>query len=192
VEGGSLPAVVSINLKPLKDEQVAGDGNPRPLRLTLSRLYEPIGIHVDKDQNIFVAESGGHRITKWVPNQGSSTRVAGTGNRSAKFTELYGPTSIILNDTGTMYITDMNNNRILRWTSNANQGECFLDCGRPGINNPGINKPVINPLNRPYDTTFDSKFNFLVVERYMHRVQRFNIHFVLQCSKYLFFASRKS
>jgi hypothetical protein len=86
-----------------------------------------------------------------------------------------------------MYITDMNNNRILRWTSNANQGECFLDCVSPGIN-----PTVINQLNRPYDTTFDSKFNFLVVERYMHRVQRFNVHFELPCSKYLFFASRKS
>jgi sugar lactone lactonase YvrE len=187
VEGGDPSAVVRINLKSLKYEQVAGGRNPTTGPPTLSSLYGPIGIHVDKDRNIFVAESGSHRITKWVPKQGSGTRVAGTGNFSTKLTELSGPTSIILNDTGTMYITDMNNNRILRWTSNANQGECFLGCV-----NPAINTTVINQLNRPYDTTFDSKFNFLVVERYMHRVQRFNIHFELQCSKYLFFASRKS
>ncbi len=187
VERRSFPAVVRINLKSLKVEQVAGGGNPTPGPPTLSSLYGPIGIHVDKDQNIFVAESISHRITKWVPTQGFGERVAGTENGGKELTELSGPTSIIVNDTGTMYITDMNNNRILRWTSNANQGECFLGCV-----DPGINTTVINQLNRPYDTTFDSKFNFLVVERNMHRVQRFDLHLELPCSKYLSFASRKS
>jgi len=184
VRNGSVnySAVMRYDLNSLEGEEVAAGEYPSRSPLTLLGLYSPVGVYVDRNESIFVAELSGHRITKWLPKEYPGQKVAGTENCGLNLSELCNPTSVILDDTDTMYITDMKNNRILRWAKNAEQGECILGC------------PIISgntttyPLNRPYDATFDSKLNFLVVERYMHRIKRFDFYFEKKCSKLFFFA----
>jgi hypothetical protein len=178
VSGNANSIVARYNLKSQYIEKVAGDYNRGANRQTLENLYDPSGLYIDRDENIYVAESSSARITKWWKKQKSGQQVAGNSPSIV----LYQPTSILLDDQDTMYITDMYLNQTLRWTKDATTGQCILGCRNRIINGSRIKIE----LTRPYDLTFDSQFNIFIVERDMHRIKRFNVHYELSCSKTFF------
>lgn len=180
VNGGSYPTVMYYDLTSLESKKVAGDGERNAPGKPSSNLYIPVGIYVDQNEKIFVAEAGSHRITRWSRGNWFGKTVAGTTEYGTALSHLNSPTSIIVDDTNIMYITDMGNKRILRWPKDARQGECLIGCSSLNITR------RIDQLNVPFDTTFDSKLNLLVVENSMHRVQRFDFYFELACSKLFF------
>ena len=94
----------------------------------LSSLYSPVGIHVDKQQRIYVVESGSHRITRWKAKESPGARFAGTEKCSSASSDLCNPTSFILDDKGTAYIADTSNNRTLHWNATVSGRQCFLGC----------------------------------------------------------------
>jgi sugar lactone lactonase YvrE len=169
------PVVKRYDLNSTKIEKVVGDKPPTQPPYFLSSLYTPIGIHVDRKQRIYVVESGSHRITRWKAKQYYGERVAGTEKCGAELSDLCIPTSFILDDTDTMYIADRD--RILRWTQNVSERACLLGCNFT-IGNQTFHQPI-----QPYDITFDSNHNLLVVEKDLHRIKRFNFDFNKTCSK---------
>jgi len=175
VGNARYPVVMLYDLLTYEGIKVAGDGDRQASFQVLSNLYNPVGIYVDENENIFVAESGSNRVTKWSLEKSIGQRVAGTERKNgSRLSDLNRPTSIILDDEQIMYITDCYNNRILRWRKDSTQGECIVGCSGNITN---------NQVNKPYDITFDSKWNLLVVERYMHRIKRFDFYFDVICSK---------
>lgn len=82
----------------------------------LASFAFPMGIAVDSHGNVFVADSGNHKIKK-VDLSGFVTTVAGTGisgftngsNLSASF---WNPTGIAIASNGTIYVADSLNNSI--------------------------------------------------------------------------------
>ena len=92
----------------------SGDGGPA----TNAELYLPVGVFVDKQQDIFIAEWGNGTIRKIAALTGIIATVAGTGTRG--FSGDGGPATnatlkcadVFLDKYGTIYIADYNNNRI--------------------------------------------------------------------------------
>ena len=84
-------------------------------------IYNPMGLALDVDGNLYIAESLAHRIRKMTPN-GTISTVAGTGELGldkkddlmATATKLKRPFAIEFDPAGNLYISDTINSRILR------------------------------------------------------------------------------
>ena len=93
-----------------------GDGGAA----TAARLYSPTGVALDGDGNLYIADSGNHRIRK-IDTSGNISTVAGTGTRgfggdggAATEARLNYPRDVALDGAGNLYIADYSNNRIRR------------------------------------------------------------------------------
>lgn len=88
-----------------------------------AKFNNPIGVAVDAQGNVYVAEERGHRIRKVQPD-GTVSTVAGTGQAgfadgagsSAQFNR---PEGITIDAQGTLYIAEYNGRRIRKITSNG-------------------------------------------------------------------------
>ncbi len=95
----------------------AGDGGPA----TAAQLNAPLGVAIDKDGNLFIADSGNHRIRKVMASTGVITTVAGIGTAGftgddgpATAAQMNDPENVAVDANGNLYIADFNNHRIRR------------------------------------------------------------------------------
>lgn len=56
-----------------------GDSGDGPILPTAASLREPSDVKVDADGNVFIVDSGNHKIRRVAPGQGGMTTIAGTG-----------------------------------------------------------------------------------------------------------------
>ena len=94
----------------------SGDGGPA----VLARLYDPAGVTVDGEGNLYIADSGNHSIRR-VDGAGTITTVAGTGTRGnggdggpAIKAQLSSPKGVAVDGTGNLYIADTFNHQVRR------------------------------------------------------------------------------
>src|SRR4051794_28399968 len=101
----------------------SGDGAPATtaaLDLGLGTNYFSAGLATDSTGNLYIADTGNHRIRKVSPS-GIITTVAGNGQRgfsgdnvAATATWLNRPVSVAIDSAGNLYISDTDNSRIRR------------------------------------------------------------------------------
>ncbi|HEY5330098.1 MAG TPA: Ig-like domain repeat protein [Acidobacteriaceae bacterium] len=98
-------------------EGFSGDGGAA----TSAQLDTPTGVAVDKNGNIFIADSRNNRIRE--VSGGTITTVAGTGspsfggdNAAAIAAGLWLPSAVAIDTSGNLYIADTNNQRIRKIT----------------------------------------------------------------------------
>ncbi|CAF3399346.1 unnamed protein product, partial [Rotaria sp. Silwood2] len=100
---------------------VAG-GNGQGSRI--NQLANPLGLYVDDDQTIYVADQCNHRIVEWKIGAPNGKLVAdGNGAHQLKF-----PRDVIIDkDSDSLIISDGWNNRVVRWPRrNGTPGETII------------------------------------------------------------------
>lgn len=111
----------------------AGDGGAA----TAAQLNAPSGVALDAAGDVYIADTGNHRIRVVSAQSGNIATLVGTGTAgytgdggAATLAELNAPGGVTLDGKGNVYIADTGNNRI----AEVNVNQVALDFGRE---NPG-------------------------------------------------------
>ena len=96
----------------------SADGNA-----STATFYQPYGIAIDANDNIFIADSANNKIRK-ISNTGVVSTFAGTGfsglaNGNGNVAAFSAPVKIAFDSAGNLYVTDYNNNKIRKITPAA-------------------------------------------------------------------------
>ena len=167
----------------------------------LNDLDNPLGMDVDNNLNLYIAERDNKRVMKWAPNATSGTIVIGTAS-TPKFYGLL----LSLYTTDQAYVSSQDADAVYLWTFNASLPTVTLtqvNASTSTLNEPrGIeydtygnlyvadtkNKRVVmycvnstmgrvaiadSTLNLPHDVAFDSNLNMYVVDYNNHQVVRY-------------------
>ena len=155
---------------------VAGTGTAGS---TSTTLYNPRGIFVDINLNLYVADYNNNRIQKFSFGQLNGTTVAGA--TAPGTITLFGPTGLALDGDGYLFIVDTWNHRVIG--SGPYGFRCIVACSGAGSTS--------SSLNFPAHLSFDSYGNLLVVDWGNNRIQKF---FLMQnsCGKILLDIKKKS
>ena len=80
---------------------------------TANKLNQPSNLFVDNNYNMYIADSGNHRIQFWAAGATNGTTVAGTTSSSGNSaTQLNSPADVFVDSSGNIYVADRTNNRI--------------------------------------------------------------------------------
>ena len=149
-----------------------GDGGPA----VEARLNGPRGVAVDGSGNLYIADSGNHRIRR-LEASGIITTVAGNGERgfggdggAAVEAQLYLPLGVAVDGSGALYIADTFNRRIRRVDRS---GTITTVAGNGGIGyGRGGGPAVRTSLNVPLGVAVDGSGNLYIAESDQNRIHR--------------------
>jgi sugar lactone lactonase YvrE len=133
----------------------SGDGGPAPF----AQLNYPAGIAVDRNGNVFIADTRNNRIREVVPG-GIIATIAGNGKPgfagdggSASDAQLNAPSAVAVDQTGNVFISDTSNQRVRKIdfsgviTTVAGTG----DRGFGGDGGPATSAQLTNPAGIAID-----------------------------------------
>ena len=129
---------------------------------TSTTLYQPYGVYVDKDLNLYVADYSNNRIQRFRSGQLNGTTVVAS-TVPGTFT-LNAPTDVKMDADGYLFIVDCNNHRVIG--SGPNGFRCVVGCS-------GAAGSAANQLYYPTTFAFDTYGNIFVSDQYSHRIQKF-------------------
>lgn len=127
-----------------------------------NQLRSPRGIFVDRNLNLYVADSLNNRI-QMFPSGQLTGRTLPINGSTGSF-NLTMPTDIALDAHDYLFISDCGNNRILG--SDSQGFRCIVGCTNSGGSAP-------NQLSLPLSFNFDTNGNLLVVDTGNNRLQKF-------------------
>ncbi len=150
----------------------SGDGGPA----VSAKLYYPQGVAVDAAGNLYIADSGNHRVRK-VDSAGIITTVAGSGNggfsgdgSSAVSARLYYPQGVVVDAAGNLYIADSSNYRVRRVSSS---GIITTIAGNGSYIYSGDGGPATSAsFYYPASISVDGSGNLYIADPYSHRIRR--------------------
>jgi uncharacterized protein (TIGR03437 family) len=151
-----------------------GDGGPA----TQAILRQPGGVAADSSGNIYVAETGAHRVRR-IDRSGAITTLAGTGvagfsrdNGPAALAQLASPYGVAADILGNVYIADLDNARVRRVGLDGNivtvAGGGALDPSATNEGMPGVSMRLLAPRN----LLADDRGNLYISDFAGHRVVR--------------------
>ncbi|CAF3718527.1 unnamed protein product [Rotaria socialis] len=96
----------------------------------LNQLYLPLGLHINDDDTIFIADFANDRIVKWKIGDNIGEVIIGSHGRGKQMNQLDRPFDVIFdNETDSLIISDGDNRRVMRWLlrNDTMYGEIILD-----------------------------------------------------------------
>jgi sugar lactone lactonase YvrE len=151
----------------------SGDGGPAQL----ARLNVPVGVAVDQEGNVFVADSGNHRIRRIAVDTGIITTVAGTGTAGfsgeggpAVSARLSSPRSLAFAPDGSLLVADTGNHRVRRISPDATI-TTLAGTGTAGYGGDG-GPGLAAQLNAPAGVAVGSDSAVFISDSLNHRVRR--------------------
>jgi hypothetical protein len=126
-------------------------------------LNIPIGIFIDVNLDLYVADCENDRVQLFQSGQPDGITVAGSQSLNPTIS-LNRPTGIVLDAQKYLIIVDNNNGRIVG--SGPNGFRCLVGCFGKGSQS--------NQLNFPATLSFDRSGNMFVVDESDHRIQKFD------------------
>ena len=149
-----------------------GDGGPA----VAAGLRIPTGVALDGSGNLYIADTGNHRIRR-VDAAGTITTIAGTGESSysgdggpATGVWLSGPTGVAVDGSGALYIAERRNHRIRR-VDEAGTIMTVAGIGERGYSGDG--GPATGAwLYHPREVAVDNTGALYIAERRNHRIRR--------------------
>ncbi|CAF1548224.1 unnamed protein product [Adineta ricciae] len=127
-----------------------------------NKLYFPMGIFVDGNYNLYVADYANHRIQFFGSGQSNATTAAGSGAPGT--IALYYPTDVMADADGYIYILDHNDYRIIGSTSYGFR--CVAGCT-------GSSGSAADQLADSWNIAFDVYGNIFIADSGNNRVQKF-------------------
>jgi len=124
-------------------------------------FYEPWGIAVGPDDNVFVTDTWNHRVQKFTP-EGELITQWGYFGQAETGTAFWGPRDILVNDKGHVFITDTGNKRVVVFTSD---GEFLTAFGTAGL--------LEGQFDEPVGLAVDTDGRIYVADTWNKRVQVF-------------------
>ncbi|CAF3784852.1 unnamed protein product [Adineta steineri] len=80
-------------------------------------LHNPVAVALDQYGNLYVSDTGNHRIQFFLAGQSSGTTLAGVnGSPGTSATQLNQPYGILLDSQLNLYVADYNNNRVQKFS----------------------------------------------------------------------------
>jgi sugar lactone lactonase YvrE len=87
-----------------------GQGN------AVNQLFNPLGLYVDDDQTVLIADQYNHRIVKWKCNEKTGLVIAGGNGKGSRNDQLNAPSTVIIDkQTDSFIISDLENRRVIKW-----------------------------------------------------------------------------
>ena len=143
----------------------SGDGD----LATKAELNRPEGVFIDKEENVYIADSGNQRIRKVTKKTGIISTIAGTGESGFNFHEgnaleakLNHPSGIVVDSAFNVYFNDYSNDLIRKISSNG-KISTYAGNGSFGYSGDGneANKAQINDV---YGLAIDEFDNIYFVD----------------------------
>jgi uncharacterized protein (TIGR03437 family) len=151
----------------------AGDGGPA---LSAS-LITPRGLAFDPSGNLYIADSGNHRVAK-VGTDGNINTVAGTGTASttgdglaATAATLNAPAAVAADSSGNLYISEQSGN-VVRKVNTSGIISTVAGTGTAGAPDSEQGIALNQKLNGPQGLACDSAGGLLIADSNNHRIRR--------------------
>lgn len=149
-------------------EGYSGDGG----RASQATMFDPHGIVVTANQQMYIADTRNHTIRKIDLKTGLISTVAGTGKAGysgdggpAAKAEFNGTFAIDVNPSGRdLYVADLGNRRVRKIDLKSGVVTTIAGNGEKGVPQDGADA-VAGPLVDPRAVTADSKGNVYILER---------------------------
>lgn len=108
-----------------------------------AKLLEPFGVAFDPQDNWYICEHLGNRITK-VDTKGIITLLAGKGQNDSQEADLQfnEPHAVVVDNNLQMYIADTMNHRVVKIDLNTHKAAVIAGTGQPGFSGDG--GPAVN------------------------------------------------
>ncbi|CAF0761821.1 unnamed protein product [Adineta steineri] len=128
-----------------------------------NQLNYPMGIFVDLNFDLYVADCYNNRIQLFKPGESNGTTIVGKGS-SNNIISLKCPSGIVLDADKYLFIMDRLNHRLIR--SGSNNIQCIIGCDGRGSHS--------HQLSDPATLSFDRYGNIFLTDYGNHRIQKFD------------------
>ncbi|UJR32777.1 hypothetical protein I4U23_020237 [Adineta vaga] len=163
----------------------------------LNQLDHPMGLFIDRNGLVYIADTHNHRIVKWKPRGIRGEIVVGA---SAELNGKNYVSSVVVDKNETIYLCNRDENRIERWVKHVEQGEIIfsnISCWGLALNkeevlyisghedNRIITWPSLqvvaggngegnddNQLSSPYQIFIDNKQSVYIADYFNHRIMK--------------------
>lgn len=164
-------SLITGTLQAILRGEGVGDAGPA----VEARLVNPAGVALDEKGNLYIADTGAHRIRK-VNTEGIITTVVGVGQRGfsgdggpAVEAKIAAPHDMVFDSEGNLYFTDSYNHSIRKVDTNG-VITTVAGTGKSGYSGGG---PAVEAqLNTPQGIAIDREGNILIADTFNHFIRK--------------------